>query len=127
MRLTVPITGTVMVEGTMQDGNLEGDKNDPIRLISIDLGYVSWQLINIDLDNEVAVIEVTPSDYRCKTTGHKVIINGKETDEYKTRIATKQEKTQALQYAHDLVNHTKDELYTMSKCSRLKRPFKEKK
>lgn len=127
MRLPMPLTGTVLVEGTLRDGNLKGDANDPIRIINIDLGHVSWQLVDIDWDNELAIIEVTPSEYRSVPTGGKITVNGKETDEYETRPATEEEKVAFLQHAQDLVmNHTKDELYTMSKCSRLKRPFKKK-
>lgn len=126
MRLTIPLTGTVLVEGSIHgDGKLTGDKNDPIRPIDIDLGNVSWKLVDIDLDNEEMVIEVSPGEKIDEPTGEE---DGEGNPIYASRPATEEEKLSFLQYAQDLVmNHTKDELYEMSRCSRLERPFKEKK
>lgn len=125
MRITIPLTGTVLVEGSVHGvGDLVGDDSDPIRPVDIDLGNVSWTLVNIDIDNEVMVIEVEPGEKVSEPTGES---DTEGNPIYKTREATEQEKQGFLQHAQDLVmNHTKDELYTMSKCSRLKRPFKEK-
>jgi len=123
MKLTVPLTGRVIQEGELfGDGKLKGDPNDPIRLIDINLGNVSWTLVSIDLENEEATIEVAPGEKVSEPTGE---IDAENNPVYRTRPATEEEKVAFIQYAQDLVSHTKDELYTMSKCSKLKRPFKE--
>lgn len=127
MRIEVPLTGTVLVEGkSLLDGNLTGDPNDCIRPIDIDLGNVSWIAVDIDLDKEVMIIEVEPGEEVSEPTGEI----DPETEEpiYSSRLATEAEKQQFLQGTRHLIDsHTKDELYQMSGCSRLKRPFKEKK
>lgn len=126
MRLEIPLTGTVKVEGSVWgDGKLKGDDKDPIRSLDIDLGNVSWTMIDIDLENEVMVIEVSPAEEISEDTGE---IDGEGKPIYQSREATEQEKIGFLQHAKDLIEgHTKDELYAMSKCPRLKRPNKEKK
>ncbi len=99
MRLTIPLTGKVLVEGSVWgEGKLSGDPTDPIRPLDIDLGNVSWVMIAVDLDNEEMEIEVTPGG------------------------VVGEEKTKSLQYAQQLIEgHTKEELYQMSGCPRLKR------
>lgn len=120
MRLTMPLTGTVLVENP-----LTGDDNDPVRPIDLNLGNVSWTMLDVDLDNEVMIIEVSPGEKIDEPTGEE---DGEGNPIYTRRKVTEEEKLKFLQDAQDLVmNHTKDELYTMSKCSRLKRPFKEEK
>lgn len=117
MRLTIPLTGTVLVENP-----LSGDPNNPVRPIDIDLGNVSWTMVDIDLENTVMIIEVSPSEQIDKDTGD-VDTNGNPI--YKRRQATEREKMDFLWKAQCLVmEHTKDELYQMSGCSKLKRPFK---
>jgi len=124
MRLTLPLTGTVLVEGSLSDGSLTGDPNDPICPISIDLGNVSWEMVDIDLENEVMVIEVEPAEGVDEDTGQ---VNTEGEHIYKTRKATEEERIGFLQNAQGLIEtHTRDELYQMTGCSRLKRPFKEK-
>ena len=56
MRLTLPLTGTLIDEV-----NLIGDDNDPVRPVAIDLGNVTWTMVNIDLENEVMIVEVSPA------------------------------------------------------------------
>ena len=126
MRLTIPLTGTVLVEGSVHgDGLLGGADNDPIRPININLGNVSWTMIDIDLENEVMIIEVEPGDTISEPTGE---IDAEDNPIYISRPATDEEKINLLQHAKDLIEgHTKNELYTISKCSRLKRPFKKEK
>lgn len=120
MRLTIPLTGKVLDEVA-----LIGDTNDPIRPVELDLGNVSWQMVDIDLDNEVMMIEVEPSNNIAEPTGE---LNDEGEPAFISRQATDEEKIGFLQHAQDLVmNHTKSELYQISKCSRLRRPFKEKK
>ena len=103
MRLEVPITGTVLIEGGVWgDGNLTGADDDPIQLININLGPVSWTMVDVDLDREVMIIEVEPNE---------------DTDP--------QERPKILQDCQALIlGHTKDELYAMTGEPRLKRPFK---
>lgn len=126
MRLTIPLTGTVLVEGSVWgEGKLSGDPNDPIRPIDLNLGNVSWTMVDVDLENNEMVIEVSPAEEIDEDTGQK---DTEGNPIYVRRRATEQEKAGFLQYAKDLIEgHTKDELYTMSRCSRLKRPFKGKK
>lgn len=123
MRLTLPLTGTVLVEGSVWgDGKLSGDPDDPIRPIDIKLRNVSWTMVDVDLENEVMVIEVKPAEMIEEDTGE---VDGEGHPVRRGRPTTQQEKVAFLQVAKDLVEgHTKDELYTMAKAPRLKRPFK---
>lgn len=123
MRLAIPLTGTVLVEGDVHGvGNLTGDPDDVIRPIDIDFGNVSWTMVDVDLDAEVMIIEVKPGETIEESTGESD--NGGN-PVYKSRPATPEEKTGFLQHAQDLVmNHTKDELYALTRNARLKRPFK---
>ena len=125
MRLTIPLTGTVLVEGSVfGNGNLSGDPNDPIRPIDLDLGNVSWKMVDVDLDNAVMTIEVKPAEKFSEDTGQ---VDGEGKPIYNTRPATQAEKTGFLQYAKDLIEgHTKGELYQMSGRPNLKRPHKKK-
>jgi len=119
MKIAIPLTGKVVSEIP-----LIGDDFDGIRPVDIDLGNISWILDHIDLVNEVAVIEVTPSEYITVDTGKKDT-EGKPIFEH--RKATVEEKQDALLKIQDLIyNHTREELYEMSKCHKLKRPSKEK-
>lgn len=123
MRLILPLTGTVIREGSVfGDGLLGGDPDDPIRPVDIDLGNVSWVMVNVDLEKGEMEIEVTPALEVIEPTGE---IDGEGNPVYETRKTTQAEKADLLQYAKDLVEgQTKDELYVMSKCAKLKRPFK---
>lgn len=129
MLLRIPLTGTVLVEGEVfGKGDLEGDVNDSIRPVDIDLGNVSWTMVDIDLENEVMEIEVTPSDSISEVdldTNGKQKLDKDGMPIYKRRPATEQEKARFLEYARNLVEgHTKGELYQISKCPKLKRPPK---
>lgn len=120
MKVSIPLTGTVLVEG-----DLVGDDDDPIRPVDLDLGNVSWTMVDVDLDNEVMVIEVTPADQVDEDTGEE---DPEGNPIWRRREATDQEKLGFLQHTQDLVmNRSKEELYQMSGCGRLKRPFKGKK
>ena len=125
MKLTVPLTGTVLVEGSVHGaGNLTGASKDFIRPININLGNVSWTMVDVDLENEVMIIEVQPAEWVREDTGQ---VDGEGEPIYTRREATELEKAGFLQHARNLIEgHTKDELYTMSKSAKLKRPFKEK-
>lgn len=123
LTITIPLTGTVLVEKPVNSKSFPtGDPNDPVRPIDIDLGNVSWHMVDINFNNEVMIIEVSPGETISEDTGE---VDAASNPIYRTRQATEQEKSQFLQHAQGLVmNHTKDELHEMSKCPRLKRPFK---
>ena len=61
MIVKVPITGRVIGFDPESMG-IVGDPNDPVRVIPLNLGNVSWRLISIDLENDLMEIEVTPAD-----------------------------------------------------------------
>ncbi|GAF68053.1 unnamed protein product [marine sediment metagenome] len=112
MELRIPLTGTIEVEGAYKEGKLVGKADDPIRIIPIDLGNVSWTLKDIDLVDEVAIIEVVPSPVITKVVGDVPV----------TRPATKAEKTASLNHAKGrLAGKTKDDLYLETKSAKLKR------
>lgn len=113
----MPITGTAI---SYADGGY-GDLNDPIRLINIDLGNVSWKLIKLDLENDVAEIEVTPGSI-FTDTGQK---NEYGVPIYTERPATPGEQQAILAHTRSLVEgHTKEELYQTSGSPKLKKPEK---
>lgn len=121
MRLRVPITGTVLaydpVAGQLDGLGVVGDPNDPVMLININLGNVSWRLVTIDLENDLAEIEVSPGETvsQLKDGG-----NPNNPNDWQPRPTTEQEKQDFLAYAKSLVeSHTKDELYTISRSGRL--------
>lgn len=119
MRLTIPLTGTVLIEGSVWGkGELSGDPNDHIRPIDIDLGNVSWVMVKVDIENEEMVVEVSPSEKVSDDTGE---VDGEGKPIYRTRKATQQEKQGFLQHAKDLIEgHTKNKLYQMSRRPKLK-------
>ena len=124
MMLVIPLTGTLLVINP-----LAGDPNDPVRPVDLDLGNVSWQMVSVDLENEVMVVDVSPgatiSEPELNPDGSPKV--GPESGKavYKTRLTTDEEKQGFLDHAQELtMNHTKDELYTMSGCSRLRGPLK---
>lgn len=123
MKLSIPLTGTIIVENP-----LTGSKQDPVRPIDIDLGNVSWVMESIDLQNEVMVIEVKPGEVISEPElddNGKPRVNAQGNLIYRTRPVTESERLKFLEYAQELMmNHTKDELYQMSRCHRLMRPFR---
>ncbi len=123
MRLKVPLTGTVLVEGSVWGaGDLKGDDNDPIRPIPIDLGNVSWKMVDVDLEGEVMIIEVSPTEEVDENTG-QIDEEGKPI--YQRRKATNQEKQEFLKYARNIIEgHTRDELHSMTGAPRLKRKLR---
>lgn len=120
MRLRVPITGTVLdydpAAGQIDGIGVDGDNNDPVKLVNISLGNVSWRLVTIDLENDLAEIEVSPGKHISilKDGG-----NPDNPDDWISRPATEQEKQGFLDFARNQVeSHTKDELYDISKSKR---------
>lgn len=119
IRLEIPLTGTVLAEEP-----LSGDPNDPVRPVNIDLGNVSWTKIGIDLKKEIMIIEVKPGEIISFPTGE---LNDEGDPKCISRLATEAEKSGFLQHAKELIEgYSKDELYQISGCPKLKRPFKEK-
>lgn len=125
MKLKIPLTGKVTeyhpeLEGYDASGGIGGDLNDPVRPVPVNLGNVSWRLISIDLETDLAEIEVTPSD-RISIDIEK--LDGEGNPIYETREATEEEKQGFLNYARSLVEgHTADELYKMTKKGKLIKP-----
>ncbi len=114
MRMKVPITGTVTnfnIDTAKLDGiGISGDPNDPVRLIDLDLGNVSWKLISIDTENDEAEIEITPSP----------VIEVGTLDNSYVRPSTTKEKQRFLDEAEAKVkNKTRDQLYTETGSKRL--------
>lgn len=124
MRLTLPITGTVKREGSVHgDGLLEGAPDDPIRLIGISLGNVSWKMVDVDLEKEEMAIEVTPSDMISIPTG-EIDENGE--DKFIERKATLEEKADALEFVRMIAEeYTKEELFAVTGDERLRRPLRQ--
>lgn len=127
MKMKIPITGTVVSTNPV----IMGDSDDPIKPISIDLGNVSWTLIELDLENEEMTIEITPSESFSEPdlNEHGVQkVDKKGNHVFKpSRKATKQEKDKFIEHArnHSLERVSKEALYALSKSPRLKNPFKE--
>lgn len=124
MRLKVPITGKVLeydpAAGQIDGIGVVGDPNDPVKIISINLGNVGWRLITIDLENDLAEIEVSPPKNisTLKDGG-----NPDNPEDWTSRPATEQEKQAFLDYAKQAVEgKTADELYAMTKSKRLVKP-----
>ncbi len=110
MRMKIPITGTV----ASVEPNISGEDIDPIRMVRINLGNISWKAISLDLENEEMEIEVTPAEHFRDETGVR-------------RKTTASEKQALIEHArnHSLERMSKAALYAMSNSPRLKNPFKE--
>lgn len=124
MRLKVPITGTVKAYNPaagQRDGiGVIGDPNDPVSIININLGRVSWRLVTIDIENDLAEIEVKPGE---NVKALKDGGNPNNPEDWFLRPATEQEKQGFLDYAKNQVeSHTTDELYAISQSKRLVKP-----
>ena len=115
MILKIPLTGTLL---TYEPPS--GDPDDPVRAIDLDLGNVKWHLVDLDLENDLAVIDVEPAEHITEDTGEK--------DEHgkpirRLREATEGERKAFLSHAYNLVaGKTKDELYNKSGSPKLKKP-----
>lgn len=126
MRLKVPIIGRVLeydpVAAKIDGIGVVGDPDDPVKLININLGNISWRLVTIDLENDLAEIEVSPGE------DISLLRDGGDPDnpdDWTSRPATKKEKQGFLEYARQAVeNKTKDELYRIGKAKRLVKPAK---
>lgn len=117
MRITLPLTGTLLAYKPV----VAGDDSDPIRLVDINLGNVSWELVALDLDNDQAVIEVTPADGYDEPTGQV----DPEGNPICWRVPTTPEmKAAALTWVRAIsLEYTQDQLYQMSGNARLRKPL----
>jgi len=115
MRMKIPITGTVIAETPVA-----GDPDDPIRVVNIDLGNVSWKLVRLDLDAELMEIEVTPSERISENTGE---VDEEGNPISRSRKTTVKEREAFVEYArnHSLEKMSKQALYALSRSPRLKR------
>jgi hypothetical protein len=108
MKLKIPMTGKV-IGCDPKTGEISGDPKDPVRLVGVDLGGVLWRLIDIDLENDLMEVEVEAP------TGVQEAGTPK-------RLLTQSEKDTLLKNARRIVeSHTAAELYTITKCARLKK------
>jgi hypothetical protein len=115
MQISVPLTGTAISLNP-----IIGDPEDPIRLIALDLGNVSWQLVILDLENDLALVEITPADEGDYPTGE---VDGEGKPVYKRRRLTPAEKQKLLDDIKEkLLSKPVDELYWGTKSARLKKP-----
>lgn len=118
MLLSVPLTGRVISYNP-----LIGDDNDPVRIIDVDLGDVSWNLISIDTENDLALIEVTPAEYSDEAAQPTGELDGEGQPVYAKRKLTDQEKQALLDNVKAKIQGKSiDDLYRISKCPRLKKP-----
>lgn len=103
MKITVPFIGTVLnykLGEIPQHDEISGDPNDPVR-IGVNLGNVSWELINLDIENGLAEVEVTPAEQIDEDTGQ--VDEGGEPI-LVTRPATEIEKQALLDNAKTIVD-----------------------
>lgn len=117
MRMLVPITGRVKdfnEKRAKLDGvGVSGYDDDPIQLININLGNVSWKLISIDLETDEAEIEVTAATH--------VGIGDPKNGGY-ARLTTPEEKIQLLADAQNMITgKSKDQLYAETGSPKLKK------
>jgi len=96
VKAKIPLTGTVISTEPV----VIGDDKDPIRPVEIDLGDVEWRLINLDLDNDIAEIEITPNK----------------------RLPKEKRKKELERAISILTQFSKEDLYRISGCHKLKKP-----
>lgn len=121
MRLKVPITGTVLkydsAAGQIDGIGVVGDNSDPVKIVDVPFCNVGWRLVTIDLENDLAEIEVRPGKNIniLKDGGDP----GNEEDWF-SRPATEEEKQGFLDFAKQTVeSKTVDELYAMTNSAKL--------
>ncbi|MBU0791544.1 MAG: hypothetical protein KKC55_13820 [Gammaproteobacteria bacterium] len=110
MRITLPLTGKV--KEYIGDVVI-GDNDDPIRPVDVDLGNVSWRMVDLDVDSETMTIEVQAAEKLSVQTG----MIGDE-PVYETRPMTEEEKQFSLDWAK-AIEAKGDELYDITKCHKL--------
>ena len=116
MRVKIPLTGTRLPDGG-------GDPNDPVSVITLELGDVSWRAVSWDWDNglvEVELIERPRHSKEVDAGGNPIFTE--------PLIAYQARRDAALDHVRSLlVDKTPDELYALSGSPRLKNLFKENK
>jgi len=134
MRLSIPITGTAIID---KDGRVSGDPDDPIRVINLNVGDVAWKTVSLDLEAGLMEVEAdVPRAQLVKSHGKPVryvsdlsseevedINQGRvfPTFEDEPEAQYQARRPQVLNDAKQLLEgHTIDELYQMSGSPRLK-------
>ena len=128
-RLKIPLTGTVTGFDPecykLDSVGISGDPNDPVRPVNVNLGGISWRLVNIDLETNLMEVEAEAPETMDvpvqDTNGQPVYVDGKL--KLVNRATTPEEKEQILAMAqHILESHTVDELYVLTGDKRLFKP-----
>lgn len=116
MKISVPLTGTVVSYNP-----LIGDDNDPVRPIDISFGHnIQWELINIDLENDLALLDISVDEEAGFPTGEK---DAEDEPVLEMRPITDEEKQTMLNNAKAMIQDKSiDQLYKQSKSARLKKP-----
>jgi len=115
MRIKIPLTGTLLTEEPYI-----GDGDDPVRIIELDLGDLSWEAVAWDWERELVEIDVEPAPrYVGRVDDQDNPIPDETPAEYKARRAYALEHVRWL-----LLDHTVEELREMSGSPSLRRPFR---
>jgi hypothetical protein len=115
MQISIPLTGNLISYKPVL-----GDPNDPVRPIDLDLGNVSWQLISLDLENDLTLIEVTPAEEGDFETGK---FDKDKNPIYERRGLSGKEKQKLLDNVKTiLLDNPISDLYAICKSPRLRKP-----
>lgn len=130
MRLKIPMTGEVIdfdpgcykIDGI----GISGNPDDPVRVVNLNLGGVSWRLVSIDLENDLMEIEVeAPQEASIPLLDSKgkPVLNTDGTPRFSRMTLTPEEKQQLLLKARYILgSHTIDEIYAITGDKRLVKP-----
>ena len=121
MRIKIPLTGTVTGFDAdcykLDNIGISGDRNDPVRPVPIDLGGVAWHLISVDLETDMAEIEIEAPESidELKSGG-----NPEKPEDYTNGKLTAPERQAILDNA-ETVSKSKapDEFYTLTGAKKL--------
>lgn len=115
MNISIPLTGTLIsYQPTL------GDLHDPVRPIELNLGNVSWRLISLDLEYDLALVEVTAAEEQDFDTGR---LDQDSKPIYERRRLTEAQKQGLLDNVKSLLlDNSVDKLYELSKSPRLRKP-----
>lgn len=130
MRLKIPMTGTVVdydpALAALDGIGVLGDPANPVRVVNLNLGGVSWRLVGIDLANDLMEVEVEAPETievdAFDAQGNAILdVQGKP--QKVSRPATPAEKEAILSNAvHLIESKTIDEIYALAGDKRLVKP-----
>lgn len=110
MIVSIPLTGTLIAYNPVK-----GDPDDPVRPIPLKMGNCRRSLISLDLENDLALIDVTPADQGDFESGGVI----------SRRSYTEQEKEAMLANIKNLLlDNSIDRLYQITGSARLRKPKK---